>query len=219
MRIIEIDGWHRKAHYELFNRFEFPHLNICAPIDITDLWEARNRFSASPTITLIYVITKAANRIPEMRQRIRGDHVLEHEVIHPLITIMGKDDLFGVVTLDYDADFETFTTHAADKLTQVEGDTSLDDFPHQKQEEESARNDLLSITILPWLAFTSFSLTRQPRVDCIPLLAIGKVHQSEGRYQLPFYINFHHALIDGLHVARLVKTIEEEAQELAKSFG
>ena len=219
MRVIEIEGWHRKGHFDLYNRFEFPHLSICTPIDITELWEKRASSDISPTIMLVYIVTKAANRVPEMRQRIRADHVVEHEVIHPLVTIMGKDDLFGVVTLEYDADFETFTAHAADKLTQAEGDTTLDEFPHQKQGQEAAKDDLVSITILPWLAFTSFSFTRQPREDCIPLFAIGKVHQSEGRYLMPFFVSFHHALIDGLHVARLVKTIEEEAQELAKSFG
>ena len=36
---------------------------------------------------------------------------------------------------------------------------------------------------------------------------------------LPFYVNFHHALADGLHVARFVKYIEEEARALAESFG
>ncbi len=219
MRIIEIDGWHRKEHYELFNRFEFPHLNICAPIDITELWENRARSKVAPTITLVYIVTRAANRVPEMRQRIRGDRVVEHEVIHPLVTIMGKDDLFGVVTLDYDPDFETFSTLAAEKFEQAGGNTTIDEFPHQEQGQEDAKDDLVSFTILPWLAFSSFSFTRQPREDCIPLFAIGKVHKSEGRYLMPFFISFHHALIDGLHVARLVKTIEEEAQELAKSFG
>jgi chloramphenicol O-acetyltransferase len=56
-------------------------------------------------------------------------------------------------------------------------------------------------------------------VDSIPLLAFGKVQAKGDRYLLPFYANFHHALADGLHVARLVKYIEEEAQELTGSFG
>jgi chloramphenicol O-acetyltransferase type A len=219
MRIIELEGWHRKGHFDLYNRFEFPHVSVCVNIDITKLWENRASSDVSPTIMLVYIVTKATNRVPEMRQRIRADLVVEHEVIHPLITIMGKDDLFGVVTLEYDPDYEIFKTKTAERLEQAEGDTTLDEFPHQEQGQESAKDDLLSITILPWLAFTSFSLTRKPREDCIPLFAIGKVHKSEGRHLMPFFVNVHHALADGLHIARLVKYIEEESQELAKSFG
>jgi chloramphenicol O-acetyltransferase len=219
MRIIELESWHRKGHFDLYNKFDFPHLDICVQIDITELWANRAGSGASPTITLVYTVTKAANRVPELRQRIRGEQVIEHEVIHPLITTLGENDLFGVVSLDYDPDFETFTTRAAERLAQTEGDTTLDEFPHQEQGEETARDDLLSITILPWLAFTGFSLTRSATEDCIPLFAIGKVVAAGERYMLHFFVNFHHALIDGLHIARLVKYIEEESQELASSFG
>lgn len=94
----------------------------------------------------------------------------------------------------------------------------MNEFPHD-QEGKFVRDDLLSITILPWLAFTGFAITRKPQVDCIPLLAFGKVQAVGDRYLLPFFVNFHHALADGLHVARFVKYIEEEAQELADNFG
>jgi chloramphenicol O-acetyltransferase len=44
------------------------------------------------------------------------------------------------------------------------------------------------------------------------------VQKNEERYLLPFYVNFHHALADGLHVARLVKYIEEETRELIGNY-
>jgi chloramphenicol O-acetyltransferase len=153
-----------------------------------------------------------------MRQRIRGEQVVEHEVIHPLITVLGENDLFGVVTLTYDERFAVFASNAAESLAKAKQGASLSEFPHD-QEGEFARDDLLSITILPWLAFTSFAISRKPPEDCIPLLAFGKVQPVGDRYMLPFFVNFHHALADGLHVARLVKYIEEEARELAGSFG
>jgi chloramphenicol O-acetyltransferase len=218
MRVIEQESWPRREHFRLYSGFEFPHINISVQLDITELWANRARAGASPTVTLVYTITKASNRVPELRQRIRGEQVVEHEVVHPLITILGDNDLFGVVTLNYDASFAIFATKAAESLAKAKEGTSLNEFPHD-QEGKFARDDLLSITILPWLAFTGFALTRKPQVDCIPLLAFGKVQSAGARYLLPFFANFHHALADGLHVARLVKYIEEEARQLAGSFG
>ena len=217
MREIDQESWPRKGHFDLYQGFEFPHVNICVQLDITKLWVNRAHIGTSPTATLVYIVTKAANRIPEFRQRIRGDQVVEHEMVHPLITVLGKDDLFGVVTLTYDPSFETFVSKAEVSLARAKESTSMDEFPHD-QEGKSPRDDLLSITILPWLEFTGFAITRKPSLDCIPLLAIGKVHSTGDQYRLPFYVNIHHALADGLHIARFVKFIEEEALILTGSF-
>ncbi len=218
MRVIDIESWARREHFRLYSGFEFPHISICVQVDITELWANRARVNASPTVALVYAITKAANRVPELQQRIRGEQVVEHDVIHPLIAVLGDNDLFGVVILDYDPHFANFASKAAESLAKAKEGTSLSEFPHD-QEGKFARDDLLSITILPWLAFTAFSLTRKPQVDCIPLLSVGKVVEEGDRNLLPFAVNFHHALADGLHIARYVKYIEEEASELASSFG
>jgi chloramphenicol O-acetyltransferase len=218
MRVIEQETWPRREHFELYSGFEFPHVNICAQVDITGLWANRRRTGASPTVVLVWVITKAANRVPELRQRVRGDLVVEHEVVHPQVTVLGDKELFGVVTLTYDGSFATFAAAAAESLAQAREGVSMDEFPHGPQ-AKTARDDLLSITILPWLAFTGFAITRRPQMDCIPLLAFGKVQAVGDRFVLPFFVNFHHALADGLHIARFVKYIEEEAQSLAAGFG
>lgn len=218
MRVVDLESWPRRDHFRLYSGFEFPHVNICVQVDITELWANRARAGASPTLALVYVITRAANRVPELRQRIRGEQVVEHEAVHPLITVLGDDDLFGVVTLEYDPCFATFATGAAERLARAKERTTMEEFPHD-QAGELPRDDLLSFTILPWLAFTGFAITRRPQMDCIPLLAIGQVQATGDGSMLPFFVNFHHALADGLHLARFVKYIQEEAQALAAGFG
>jgi chloramphenicol O-acetyltransferase len=218
MRVIDQESWPRREHFRLYSGFEFPHVNICVQVDVTNLWARRARASAPATLVLVYVVTRAANRVPELRQRVHGEQVVEYEVVHPQITVLGDDDLFGVVTLTYDVHFPTFASGAAKSLAKAREGVSMDEFPHSP-EGKPTRDDLLSITILPWLTFTGFAITRKPKMDCIPLLALGKVQAAGERYLLPFFVNFQHALADGLHIARFVKYIEEEAQALAESFG
>ena len=213
MRIIDKANWARREHFRLYNGLEFPHVNICVQMDVTELWTHRANLDASPTVALVYAITRAANRLPELRQRIRGEEVVEHDVVHPQVTVLGDDDLFGVVVLTYDDDFSTFAPRATEVLSRAKENASLAEF-HLDHQGQVARDDLLSITILPWLAFTSFALARKPQTDAVPILAIGKVQAAGDRYQLPFSLNFHHALADGLHVARFVRYAEEEAQAL-----
>jgi chloramphenicol O-acetyltransferase type A len=217
MRVIDQETWLRKDHYRLYSGFEFPHVGICVQVDITELWARRAEVGASPTVTLVYVLTKAANRVPELRQRIRGDQVVEHQVVHPSVAVLGGDEVFGVVNLDYDSDFATFASGAAERIAEAKERPSMADFPHD-MDGEPARDDLLSMTVIPWLSFTGFSLTRRPQVDSVPLLAWGKVLEDGNRSRLPLFVNFHHALVDGLHVARFVAFVEEEARELVASF-
>lgn len=216
MRVIDLETWPRREHFRLYSGFRFPHVNICVRVDITELWACRGHTGASPTIALVYAVTKAANRVPELRQRIRGEQIVEHDVIHPLVTVLGDDDLFGVIPLVYNDYFATFAAEAAERMAEAKESASLDEFPHDK--DVPARDDLLSISLLPWLAFTGFAITRQSETDSVPLVAIGKAQEVGERYLLPFYVNFHHALSDGLHAARLVKHLQEEAQELAVTF-
>ncbi len=213
MRVIEQDGWPRREHFRLYSGLAFPHVNICVQVDVTELWSGRAGIGASPTVALVWAVTRAANRVPELRQRIRDSVVVEHDVVHPQVTVLGNDDLFGLVTLTYDPDFATFAPEAKESMARAREDATLSEFPYE-QEGGPARDDLVSITILPWLAFTSFAITRKP-TESIPVLAIGRVQAAADRFLLPLNVNFHHALADGLHVARLVQYVEESCRELA----
>jgi chloramphenicol O-acetyltransferase type A len=220
MRIIDQATWPRRDHFRLYGSFDFPHVGMTVQVDITALWANRARTSASPSVTLVYVITKAANRVPELRQRIHGEQVVEYEMVHPSLAVLGDDEVFGVVNLDYDDDFSTFASGAAECIEATKERPSMVDFPHGA-DREPAKDDVLSMSVIPWLSFTGFSLTRHPKVDAVPLIVWGKVLEDADadRALLPLFVNFHHALVDGLHVARFVGYIEEEARELAAAFG
>ncbi len=49
---------------------------------------------------------------PEFRWRIRGDRVIEHEVVHPSASIMTTGDLFSFCTIRYNQKFPEFHTNA-----------------------------------------------------------------------------------------------------------
>lgn len=218
MRVIDLASWMRREHFNLYNQMEFPHINLCVQVDITDLWVRRKEHKESPTIILTYVITRAANNVPEFRQRIHGDSVVEYDIVHPLITVLGDDDLFGVTTLTHNQDFSAFATSARERIAEAKESPSLTEFAHP-QDGNFQRDDLLSMTILPWLDFTGFSITRRPRNDTIPLIAWGKVRQNGESSLLPLFVNSHHALVDGVHIAHFVRHIEREARAFAGSIG
>lgn len=213
MHNINLDTWHRRNHFQIYNAMDFPHIEICLQIDITDFWENRSWTNYSPTISLVYIINKAANNVPEMRHRIRGDGVIEHDLIHTTLAVLGENSIFGVCRIPFDENFDIFAKEAEKRISKGKKFPSMDDF-HIDLDGGINADDILSITVLPWISFTAFSITRLPQFDAVPVLAWGKVTKQEGKFLLPFYCSFHHAVVDGLHIARFVKLVEEESQKI-----
>jgi chloramphenicol O-acetyltransferase type A len=71
-------------------------------------------------------------------------------------------------------------------------------------------DDAIHFTVLPWISFTSFSHARNfGREDSVPKIAFGKFTEQNGRVLLPFSVEVHHALMDGLHVGRYLARLQE----------
>jgi chloramphenicol O-acetyltransferase type A len=81
-------------------------------------------------------------------------------------------------------------------------------------------DDRIHFTTLPWLSFTSFSHARNwRREDSIPKIAFGKFVKENQRTLLPFSVEVHHALMDGLHVGRYVSRLEETLADAEAYVG
>ena len=69
-------------------------------------------------------------------------------------------------------------------------------------------------TALPWLHFTSFSHARRwGQEDAIPRFAFGRADADGARLWMPFSVEVHHALMDGVHVGRYVQDFEAALRE------
>jgi len=201
MRKINLETWPRYEHFKFYHSFDHPHFNLTAKIDLTSFYPAVKARGISINVAIIYVLARAANEITEFRYRIRGEHVVEHEVVHPSTTILTADDLFSFCTIDYTADFQSFARTAADQIAAVLDNRLLKDEP--------GRDDYLFMTAIPWVAFTSLMhpVHLQPP-DSVPRIAWGKFIREGGRMQMPLSLQAHHALMDGVHAGRYFEKVQ-----------
>ena len=88
MRKIDMKTWPRGVHFDRFVNMHYAHFNLCANVEITAFYGYVKQEGISINIAIIYLLARTANEIPEFRQRIRGDEVVEHNVVHPSSTIM-----------------------------------------------------------------------------------------------------------------------------------
>lgn len=116
---------------------------------------------------------------------------------------MGKDDVFSFCTMEYHEDFSIFAINAAEKITRVQKRPRL-------LEEDQNRDDLLFMTAVPWVSFTSFMhpLKLYP-ADSVPRFAWGKFCKEGESFKIPLSVQGHHAVMDGLHVGKFYKLFQE----------
>lgn len=202
MKYIDMESWPRRKHFEIFNSFDYPHFNVCADVEVTDFQPAFKDVSVSFTLGLTYALARVANSIPEFRYRIREGRVIEHEVVHPSITILLEDETFSFCTLKYVDDFLEFTLDAEKVVSRIKEKPVLEDDP--------GKDDLLYMTSIPWISFTGFihPIHMHP-VDSVPRIAWGKIFQKDSSLHMPLSVQGHHALMDGLHAGRYFSRVQE----------
>ena len=204
MKKIEFSNPHRKKHFEFFNAMNHPHFNVTVPVDITEFRSFIKMHGLPFSYSFIYFVSRAANEIRELRWRIRGDDVIEHEAVSPSFTVNNDEsDVFSFCTVPYSADAITFMARARSISEAMRSAPSIED--------EKGRDDFLFLSALPWIRFTSMQHAMQEHPgDCIPRISWGKYYRAEGRTLIPLSIQVHHALVDGRHVGAFYELLEEQ---------
>ncbi|MFX0151051.1 MAG: CatA-like O-acetyltransferase [Candidatus Hodarchaeota archaeon] len=202
MRYINMQTWSRRDHFKFFNSINHPHFSMCANVDLTALQPVIKERGYSLTIAIVYIITRASNAIPEFRYRIREEHVVEHKIVHPSFTILVNEDIFSFCTVDYTENFSIFAARSAESINEVKTHPTLNDDPE--------RDDLLFMSPIPWVSFTSFihPMHFHP-VDSVPRFAWGKTFEEGGILKIPLSVQGHHAVMDGIHMGRFYEKVQD----------
>ena len=210
---LDLSSWARREVFEFFVGFDKPYFNICTQLDITNLLTLlRARPELSVMLAYHYFALRAANEIEPFRYRLREGKVFVHDVIHGGTTVMLPNENFTLAYFEYDVNFETFIKGADRAVKEVQsGDGGF---------RPNTRDDMIHCTTLPWVSFTSFSHARNwGREDSVPKIAFGKFVKDTERTWLPFSVEVHHALMDGLHVGRYVNRLEKALAEPETYIG
>jgi chloramphenicol O-acetyltransferase type A len=136
---------------------------------------------------------------------------VEHETVHPGITLLVDDDLFSFCTFEYVEDFPAFAAMAVERIAYVKKHPTL---------VNEDRDDMLYMTPIPWVSFTSFIHPMQlPSADSIPRFAWGKCFEEGATLKMPLGVQGHHAVMDGVHMGRFYERVEDYLLEPEALLG
>ena len=207
-RYIDLQTWPRRQVFEFYLPFDKPFFNVCTRLDVSNLLSAlHKREKNSVWLTYHYLALRAANEIEPFRYRLRQGRVFVHDVINGGTTLMLPNETFTLVYFDYHESYAKFI----DGATRAVNETRNGDGAFRPRHEDDAR---IHCTTLPWIAFTSFSHARRwGREDSVPKISFGKFTNENQRTLMPFSVEVHHSLMDGLHVGRYIARIEQMLAE------
>ena len=202
-KYLDITNWARRDLFEFFRGYDNPYFNICTRLDITNLLRhLRAGQSVSTSLALHYVALRASNETEQFKYRLKDGKVIVHEIVHGGTIVLQPNESFNFAYFDYHEEFHKFIGAAQQSVDEA----GRDNKPLNPDPSENR----IHFTVLPWVSFTSFAHARNlGREESIPKIAFGKFFEENGRKLLPFSVEVHHALMDGLHVGRYVARVQE----------
>lgn len=202
-RYLEVTSWKRGHHFELFMGIANPFFSVCVDVDTTAVWE-RCKQPGSPSfyVTTLFHSLRAANDTEAFRMRIRGDRVWVHDSVRASATILREDETFGFGIFPPAESLEEFHSHAVGEVAAARQVAPLV-LPCPGED------DLVYHSSLPWMRFTAFTNALNGGKDSVPRIVFGKCTQHDDRWLMPVAVEVHHALVDGLDVARFLERFQQ----------
>ena len=200
MNWIEMETWPRKRHFDMFQQVDMPHFSITGELDITHALAFCKKHAISSSSLMLYLISRTANEIENLRYRIRGDKVGLHDRVDPAFTVLAEDELYYHCRVRYQKDVQAFCEEVREQSELSKRNKVL---------HAGKQDDVIYLSCLPWVAFTgnSHAMHFSP-ADSVPRYYWGKYHHRDDKMMMPFSVQVHHGLADGLHVGRQFEAMQ-----------
>ena len=214
-KYIDMDKYHRLDHFRHFLTMQQPCVSVTVQVDITD-WLSRLKASGCPFfLSFQYAVVRAANRIPEFRQRIVDDKIVEYDYCNPSYIVSLPDDTYRYCNVNVNQPFTQYLEES-----RVKQDAAL--HSEHLEEEEGDVLGLLFISCVPWFNYTEAMMPYPGGSFSNPSFCWGGYKSEkylaleDGRVtekvktSIPVTLFFNHALIDGIHAGRFFDNLGDE---------
>lgn len=192
MKIIDVNTWNRKQHYEHFSAFSDPYFGVVIPFNVTKAYNFSKEKKVSFFGKYLHACMQAINNVDNLKYRIEDGHVVQYDVIHASPTIMRDDNTFGFSFIDYDENLNNFIQNIEAEKTRIKNSTDL--FPPKNG------LDCIHCSAMPWLNFSGHKEPVSGKIDSVPKIAFSKMTNIENELMMNVSIKVNHALVDGYHV-------------------
>ena len=206
-KIIDLETYPRRSHFEYFGAMAFPYVGLTANVDVTNLIRFAKAHGGSTFHAVLWAAAKAANCIPELRQRIVDGQIVEFEHSNIGYTVAKEDHTFCNCYTETRKPLEEFLVDARRRQEESMQQSGF----FNPSEDETA---LIFTSCVPWVSFTQVVQPVPSPGDCNPRIVFGKYIQEKEKTLMPLHIQCNHALVDGYHISEFYRIFQQINDEL-----
>ena len=203
----------RRGQFAYFLTLTNPTAGVTVSVDVTDLRRWCGERELGFFLPFCYCAERAANAVSELRRRIRETEVVEYDWCTSSHILDLPDGAYCYCALRSDVPFEQFLPAARAAQETARRAPSLE------LAGEGDGEEYLYFPCLPWLTYTAIVQPMGIPADSNPRITWGRYALQEGRWRMPVTLLVHHALADGLHIARFYQALDRELAALTAERG
>ena len=203
-RVIPLESYPRRAHFSYFRAMANPYMGLTVSVNITEFMAALQEEKAPFFLSFLYCVSRAANRVPQLRQRVKNGEIIEYLHCPTSHTVALKNETYCYCSLESHLPFDAFLPYALQAQENARKTASLEDG------DEEVALPLLFLSSLPWITYDALLQPTPTPADTNPRITWGRWRQEGERYLLPVTLLCNHALVDGLHLARFYDALNQE---------
>lgn len=211
MKVIDIEKWPRCNQYKNFIEYTNPIFSVGTTLDVTKLVKYCEENNVSFFPAFLYVVTRSVNAVDEMKIRIFQGNVVMFDKVHPGYVILCENDELKTCKTFADDSFQIFYNNTLSDIEKTKKQ-------HKASYNEGINNDCYYVSCLPWVRISSISNAynlADKEQTSIPRVTWGQYYKTGDRYEIGFDIAAHHALVDGLHVSKVIHEMESMLDTLS----
>ncbi len=202
---IDLENYPRRAHFDYFRSLAYPYVGLTAEVDAAPVLRYAGRSGQSFFLCFLHAVALAADAVPEFRQRIRDGAIVEYTECPTSHTEPLPDGSYRYCTIHHRMSPGQYFPLAR---------KARNDCRSRGLEEDADVESMYFVSSLPWLRYSALVQPVAGGDESNPRFTWGRYEkQADGRVLLPVSVLAHHALVDGLHIARFYDAL---GQEIAK---
>ena len=168
---IDLSSYPRREHFAHFRDMQYPFVTLTAQVEVTDWLRCLKEAGYPFFLCFQYAVARAANRVPEFRQRIRDNGIVEYAFCNPSYTVALPDRTYRYCMVNANQSLEEYLKEAYKKQEQALHAENL--------EEEGDVQSLLFTSCVPWQNFSGCTMPFPNSHFSIPNIVWGKCRTEQ----------------------------------------
>ena len=203
MKRIDLDTYPRRDHFNHFCAMAYPYAGVTVDVDVTDLLSLCREKGYSFYLMVLHAVALAADEVPEFRRRIDHGGIVEYDECPTSHIELKPDGTYAYCTLRHHMPLAEYLAQAESARTAAREGGSI--------EEEDDVQSMYFISTLPWLHYTQLIQPVACGEESNPRITWGKYQANDkGRMMMPLSVLVHHALVDGIHIAKFYEAFNQQ---------